>query len=156
MGLESSSYPRGVLIKSQKVERPSWDEYFMTLADTASTRSPCSRLKVGCILVKDNRIVSQGYNGFLPGVQHTSIVRDGHEQCTVHAEQNAVSDCAKRGGGSCGCVAYISHYPCLICFRLLLAAGIKKVIYRKDYKNDDIIETLSEWAGVEVIKNVLK
>ena len=74
-----------------------WDEYFKKLVLVTSERSPCERLQVGCILVKDNRIVSQGYNGFLPGCEHKSIIRDNHEQATVHAEQNAIADCAKRG-----------------------------------------------------------
>ena len=71
-------------------ERLSWDEYFSKIVETTSERSPCSRLQVGCLLVNDNRIVSQGYNGFLPGCPHKSIVRDNHEQATLHAEQNAL------------------------------------------------------------------
>ena len=82
--------------------RPTWDEYFKNVVEVTSTRSPCERLKVGCLLVKDNRIISQGYNGFLPGSPHESIVRDGHEQGTIHAEQNAICDCAKRGASCDG------------------------------------------------------
>ena len=77
-----------------KKERPNWDEYFKEIVQVTAKRSPCERLNVGCILVCDNRIVSQGYNGFLPGCEHKSIVRDGHEQATVHAEQNAICDAA--------------------------------------------------------------
>ncbi len=77
--------------------RPTWNEYFKEIVQVTAKRSPCDRLHVGCILVKENRIVSQGYNGFLPGADHRSVVRDGHEQATVHAEQNAIVDCAKRG-----------------------------------------------------------
>ena len=69
--------------------------------------------KVGCILVKDNRIISQGYNGFLPGAAHNSIIRNNHEQATVHAEQNAIADCAKRTVSCLDCIAYITHYPCI-------------------------------------------
>ena len=105
-------------------ERPDWDSYFTEIVEVTARRSPCSRLKVGCLLVKDNRIVSQGYNGFLPGRPHESIVRDGHEQATVHAEQNAICDCAKRGVECNNSTAYITHYPCIICTRILLAAGI--------------------------------
>ena len=79
------------------MSRPTWDEYFKQIVNVTATRSPCKRLQVGCLLVKENRIISQGYNGFLPGCDHFSIVRDGHEHSTVHAEQNA-ADCAKRGG----------------------------------------------------------
>ena len=71
------------------MERPDWDTYFKEIVQVTSKRSPCERLQVGCLLVKDNRIISQGYNGFLPGCTHKSIVRDNHEQATIHAEQNA-------------------------------------------------------------------
>ena len=67
--------------------RPDWDTYFKEIVQVTSKRSPCDRLKVGCLIVKDNRIISQGYNGFLPGCPHKSIVRDDHEQATIHAEQ---------------------------------------------------------------------
>jgi dCMP deaminase len=119
--------------------RPTWDIYFKEIVQVTATRSPCERLQVGCLLVTNNRIVSQGYNGFLPGCEHRSIVRDGHEQATVHAEQNAIADCAKRGVSCEGATAYITHYPCIICTRLLLAAGIKEIKYIHDYKNDELV-----------------
>ena len=112
-----------------QLSRPSWDEYFKEIVLLTKTRSPCHRLQVGCLLVKDNRIISQGYNGFLPGCPHESIIRDNHEQATLHAEQNALMDCAKRGVSCEGSTAYITHYPCIICTRLLLAGGIKKINY---------------------------
>ncbi len=129
----------GAAAELQK-QRPSWDEYFQEIVQVTAKRSPCTRLHVGCLLVKENRIVSQGYNGFLPGCPHTSIVRDGHEQATVHAEQNAVADCAKRGVSCQGCTAYITHYPCIICCRLLIAAGITTIKYINDYKNDALVD----------------
>ena len=132
--------------------RPSWDEYFKEIVLATLKRSSCERLRVGCLLVLDNRIISQGYNGFLPGCPHNSIVRDNHEQATVHAEQNSICDCAKRGVSCDGAVAYISHYPCLICTRLLLASGIKKIYYINDYKNDDLVEIFCEQKDVEIIK----
>ena len=119
--------------------RPTWDEYFTKIILATKERSACDRLKVGCILVKDNRIISQGYNGFLPGCPHKSIVRDKHEQATIHAEQNALMDCAQRGASCDGCTAYITHYPCLICARLLFAAGIQKIKYIENYKNDELV-----------------
>ena len=78
-------------------KRPDWHQYFTDIVWLTKDRSPCHRLQVGCLLVKDNRIISQGYNGFLPGAEHKSIVRNNHEQAIVHAEQNAIVDCAKRG-----------------------------------------------------------
>ncbi len=139
------------LLKSQE-KRLSWDEYFMSVAFLISSRSPCERLHVGCVIVKDNRIISAGYNGFLPGEPHKSIVRDNHEQATVHAEQNALIDCAKRGVSCDGSIAYITHYPCLNCCKLLLAAGIKEIKYINDYKNDPLNKILLDQCKVIINK----
>jgi len=134
------------------MERLTWDEYFSKIVKVTAERSPCERLQVGCLLVKENRIISQGYNGFLPGCPHESIVRDNHEQATLHAEQNALMDCAKRGVSCEGCTAYVTHYPCIICARLLLAGGIKKINYLNDYKNDELVEKFTEQCHVDVVK----
>jgi len=133
-------------------ERLSWDEYFSEIVKVASKRSPCERLQVGCLLVNDNRIISQGYNGFLPGCPHKSIIRDNHEQATLHAEQNALIDCSKRGISCKGSIAYITHYPCIICCRLLLAAEIKEIKYINDYKNDDLVKQFSDQCNVSIKK----
>jgi len=138
--------------ENRALSRPSWNEYFCEIVCATSRRSPCHRLQVGCILVKDNRIISQGYNGFLPGCPHRSIVRDGHEQATVHAEQNALCDCAKRGVSCDDSTAYITHYPCVICTRLLLASGISQIYYINDYKNDELVELLCNQKGVKLDK----
>jgi len=132
--------------------RPDWDTYFKKITLVTSERSPCERLQVGCVLVKENRIVSQGYNGFLPGCPHESIVRNNHEQATVHAEQNAIADCAKRGVDCNNSTAYITHYPCIICTRILLAAGIKEIKYINDYKNDELVEVFTNQCNVIVKK----
>ena len=132
--------------------RPTWNEYFRKLTELTATRSTCERLHVGCILVKNNRIVSQGYNGFLSGCEHKSITRDGHEQATLHAEQNAICDCSKRGVSCKGCIAYITHYPCIICARILLACGIKEIKYINDYKNDDLVEIFCDQMNVTITK----
>ena len=134
------------------MERLSWDEYFSKIVQVTSERSPCERLQVGCLLVKDNRIISQGYNGFLPGCPHKSIIRDNHEQATLHAEQNALIDCAKRGVSCNGSTVYITHYPCIICCRLLLAAEVKEIKYLNDYKNDELVETFTEQCKVSINK----
>ena len=132
--------------------RPNWDEYFKKIAIVTSERSACERLHVGCVLVKDNRIISQGYNGFLPGCPHKSIIRDNHEQATVHAEQNAIADCAKRGVNCLNSVAYITHYPCIICARILFASGINEIKYINDYHNDELVDILSEQCKVNITK----
>ena len=132
--------------------RPNWDEYFKQSALMTRTRSPCERLQVGCVLVNNNRIISQGYNGFLPGAPHESKMRDGHEQATVHAEQNAIADCAKRGVSCDGCTAYITHYPCVICMRLICASGVRKIKYINDYRNDPLTEYFAGLLGITIEK----
>lgn len=124
------------------MDRPDWDTYFSELIKITAKRSTCQKLHVGCMLVKDNRIVAQGYNGFIAGCPHQSCIRDGHEVGTVHAEQNAITDCAKRGVSCNECIAYITHYPCLNCAKLLLSSGIKQVIYLNDYNNDPLVQEL--------------
>lgn len=130
--------------------RLSWIEYFAGLCLLISSRSPSKRLKVGCILVNDNHLISAGYNGFLPGLPHESIMRDNHEINTVHAEQNAISDAAKRGIPVLGASAYITHFPCINCCKILLASGIKEVYYLDDYRNDDVVIKLFEDSGVKL------
>lgn len=93
-----------------------------------------------------------GYNGFLAGAPHSSCVRDGHEIATVHAEQNAISDAARRGVSVNGATAYITHFPCVNCAKILISAGIKSVRYLHDYHNDDIVYRLFEESGISVSK----
>jgi len=123
-----------------ELDRPSWSSYFCEIVKLTATRSSCNRLQVGCILVLNNRIVSQGYNGHLPNCPHESVMENGHEIATIHAEQNALIDCAKRGVSCNGCIAYITHYPCVNCAKLLLAAGIKEIFYINDYRNSVLVE----------------
>ena len=136
--------------------RPSWDEYFMATAVLISTRSNCERLHVGCIIVtggdRKNRLVAAGYNGYLPGTPHVSRVRDGREQATVHAEQNAIADAARRGSSVDGCVAYVTHFPCINCAKILAASGIAEIKYHADYCNDPLVEPLLQEAGIKIEK----
>ena len=133
-------------------DRISWKDYFTEIVKLVSKRSPCTRLNVGCVLVKDNRIISTGYNGFLPGAEHKSIVRDNHEQATCHAETNSIADCSKRGVSTLGSEAYITHYPCINCFKILVASGISKIFYIQDYKNDELVEELAKGIGISIEK----
>ena len=134
-------------------ERISWNEYFMSIALLVSCRSCCERLHVGCVIVdKDNHIVSVGYNGFLAGAPHTSRIRDNHEQSTIHAEQNSISYAARYGIALNNCIAYISHYPCINCAKILCSSGIKKIFYHNDYKNDDIATEILQDAHVKILK----
>jgi dCMP deaminase len=135
-------------------QRPSWDDYFMAMALLIASRSPCQRLHVGCVLVStgksSNRLIAAGYNGFLPGAPHISRVCHDHEQGTVHAEQNAITDAAKRGVSVCGATAYITHYPCVNCAKILIASGIKNIKYHSDYRNDPIVPLLLEESEVSI------
>tara|TARA_Y100000389_G_scaffold204970_1_gene261421 strand:- start:20115 stop:20522 length:408 start_codon:yes stop_codon:yes gene_type:complete len=134
------------------MERPSWDEYFKSISILTASRSSCSRLNVGCVIVRNNRIIAQGYNGHLPGTPHNSLIVDGHEQATVHAEQNAIADCAKRGVSCNNSTAYITHYPCINCCKILLASGICKIKYINDYKNDNTIDTFIQNTNTSIEK----
>ena len=133
-------------------ERPSWDQYFKDLVLLTSTRSSCNRLHVGCIFVKNNRIIAQGYNGYISGCKHEPIIKDNHNIATIHAEQNAITDCAKRGVSSEDCCAYITHYPCFNCMKLMVSCGIKNIYYINDYKNDNNVENLATEAQINILK----
>jgi dCMP deaminase len=136
--------------------RPSWDEYFMATALLMASRSACGRLHVGCVLVSggthSNRVIAAGYNGFLPGCSHDSRVRDGHEQGTVHAEQNAIADAARRGVSVAGATAYISHFPCITCAKILAAAGVRAIKYHFDYANEPLVTEVCGEAGVDIVR----
>lgn len=132
--------------------RISWEEYFMGIALLISSRSPSKRLKVGSVIVKDNRIISAGYNGFPSGTPHISIMRDDHEQNTLHAEQNAIADAARRGTPIQDSTIYISHYPCINCTKFIIASGIKEIIYYDNYRNDEIVNKLLEDAKINIKK----
>jgi len=134
------------------MDRISWTEYFSDLAKLVSKRSPCERLQVGCVLVKNNRIIATGYNGFLPNAEHKSIVVDNHEQATIHAEQNCIADCAKRGVETSDSIAYVTHYPCINCYKILVASGIKEINYIDDYKNNAIIEEINQNLNIKINK----
>lgn len=132
--------------------RLNWDNYFMSVAYLITARSTCHRLHVGCVIVKDNRILSSGYNGFLPKAPHKSYVRNNHEQATVHAEQNAITDCARRGVMVKDASAYITHFPCINCAKILAASGIKHIKYHEDYKNDDLVNTILQNVNISIDK----
>jgi dCMP deaminase len=133
-------------------ERLNWDEYFMSIALLASQRSPCKRLHVGSVVVKDNRVISMGYNGYIPGAPHISRLIDDHEQSIIHSEVNALADCAKRGASLANAKIYVTHYPCINCFRSIAACEIKEVIYLEDYKNDTIVQQLASDSGITLRK----
>lgn len=143
-------------LTAQLESRPSWDDYFMATAFLLASRSSCDRLHVGCLIVsggsEKNRIIAAGYNGFLPGTPHRSRVCEGHEQGTVHAEQNAIADAARRGSSVGGAMAYVTHFPCISCAKILAAAGIRTIKYHIDYRNDPLVREVLGEGGVEIVQ----
>ena len=146
------------LIKNLKLliennnERTNWDEYFMSIALLISSRSPSEKLKVGSVIVSDNRILSSGYNGFPANTPHKSINRDGHEINTLHSEVNSIGDAAKRGVIINNSTIYITHYPCINCCKSIISCGIKKIIYLNDYKNDNVVKILLDNSKIIIKK----
>lgn len=139
--------------------RPSWDEYFMSIAEQVSGRSTCVRRHCGAVIVKQKRILATGYNGVPTGLRHCEDVgclRDRlgipsgqqHELCrAIHAEQNAVVQAARHGTTIDGSTAYCTHQPCVLCAKILINAGIVEIVYRDSYPDALAEELLSE-AGV--------
>jgi dCMP deaminase len=140
------------LLTKDNKERLGWDEYFMSIALLASQRSPCERLHVGSVIVKDYRLISMGYNGYISGAPHISRVKDDHEQSIIHSEINAIADCAKRGTSLKDSKIYVTHYPCLNCFRSIAACGIKEIVYLNDYKNNNIVQLLADDSSINIRK----
>ena len=139
---------KGTLILSNK-----WDIRYLQLAQEVASWSKDPSTQLGAIAVGNKgQVLSQGYNGFLSGCPHTSIIENDHEQATVHAEQNAIADCAKRGVSCEGCTALITHYPCINCMKILCASGIKEIKYLEDYKNDKNVKYLSEISKISINK----
>lgn len=144
-------------------ERASWDEYFLSFARLAARRSTCLRRQVGAIIVKDRHIISTGYNGAPKGVRHcseTGCIREKlgipsgqrHELCRgLHAEQNAIIQAALCGVPTAGGIIYCTNQPCIICAKMIINAGINKVIYQDGYTDELSNEMLNE-AGVELVR----
>ena len=135
-------------------QRIPWNQYFMAQAVLLSLRSTCTRLEVGATLVKDRRIIAGGYNGAVSGdnhcIDHGCYVVDGHCLRTIHAEMNALLQCAKLGISTDGAEIYVTHFPCLHCTKAILQAGIKKIYYLHDYHNDPYAIELIQKLGVAI------
>lgn len=133
-------------------KRIDWDQYFMVQAALLASRSTCTRLSVGAVLVRDKRIIGSGYNGAVAGDEHCIDVgcylRDGHCVRTIHAEMNALLQCAKFGTSTDGAMVYVTDFPCLQCTKSLLQAGITQINYLRNYHNDDYAMKLIELKGV--------
>lgn len=138
----------------EKYKRPNWDDYFMAIARIVGTRSTCDRLRAGAVLVKDNRIISTGYNGSPPGLPHCDgeeghLMEEGHCVRTIHGEHNVILQAAVTPGAStAGSTLYTKFSPCVHCAKYLVAAGIKRVVLGKIYRNADAVKYL-EKAGIK-------
>lgn len=136
------------------MERISWHQYFMAQCHLLALRSTCDRLKVGATIIRDNRIIAGGYNGSISGGVHCidegCYVIDGHCVRTIHAEMNAILQCAKFGVATEGATMYVTHFPCLNCCKAIIQSGIKTVYYANDYRNHPFAEELFQQAGVHV------
>ena len=144
-------------------KRPSWDEYFMGMAKLTSQRSTCLRRKVGAVIVKDKHIVATGYNGAPSGLSHCAElggclreqlkVPSGqrHELCrALHAEQNAIIQAATLGQSIEGASIYITHQPCSICSKMIINAGIERIVVDEGYPDELATKLLAE-AGIKVV-----
>lgn len=143
-------------------KRPSWDEYFISIAKLVATRSTCLRRQVGAVVVKDKQVLATGYNGAPTGITHCDQVGclreeleipsgQRHEICrALHAEQNAFLQAAKHGVNLSESSLYITVQPCSICAKMIINAGIKKVIIAGDYPDEFALDFLKE-AGIEMV-----
>lgn len=143
--------------------RPTWDEYFLEVMHALAKRATCSRGRTACVIVKDNQIIASGYVGSPPGLPHCDEV--GHlmkkmideegvvsEHCvrTIHAEQNAICQAAKRGVSVNGATLYCKLSPCRICAMLLIACGIKRIVAEYRYQKGAESEEMLKQAGIEI------
>lgn len=143
--------------------RPSWDEYFIEIVNVVKKRSTCCRRRVGALIVKDKKILSTGYNGAPTGIKHCEEVgclRDKmgipsgqrHELCRgLHAEQNAIVHAAHSGVSIAGSTIYVTNQPCILCAKMIINAGIERIVYEEGYPDELAMELLNE-AGVDVLK----
>lgn len=121
---------------------------FMEMVKLLSLRSNCPRKQVGCILVKDNRVIAMSYNGVLPGIDPKEGIDEEGNSKTVHAEINLIAYCAKQGIATEGCILYITLSPCVKCAEAIIQAGITTVYYLEDYRDPSGEELLNKFITV--------
>lgn len=143
--------------------RQSVDEYFMEISSVVAKRATCLRTQVGAVIVRDNRILSTGYNGAPHGLAHCldiGCIREQndtpsgerHELCrAVHAEQNAIIQAAIHGVSTENAIIYSTHQPCILCAKMIINAKIRRVVYRGNYPDTNALEFLKQ-ANVELVK----
>ena len=150
-------------MKTASRVRPDWDTYFMEMAKLASKRSSCLRRAVGAVLVKDRRLLATGYNGVPSGVTHCEVTGclreklsvpsgERHELCRgLHAEQNAIIQAAFHGVSIREAVLYCTNLPCIICAKMLINAGVRRIVYVEGYA-DALTEEMLREVGMELVR----
>ena len=163
---ETPSESRKKTASAAQPRRPSMDEYFMRIAHLVGTRTTCLRRAVGAVIVKEKHILSTGYNGAPAGMRHcieTGCLREKHgvpsgekhELCRgVHAEQNAIIQAAAFGTPVRGSSMYSTTYPCTICAKMIINAGIKEVVFDVDYE-DELSRSIFEESGIRLRRIVM-
>jgi dCMP deaminase len=145
------------------MERPSWDEYFMEMAMLTAKRSTCMRRNVGAVIVQDKHIIATGYNGAPKGIPHCEEIGgclrekmnipsgERHELCrALHAEQNAIIQAATLAQSIEGASIYITNQPCVICAKMIINAGIKRIVVKEGYPDKLAVDLLAE-AGLKIV-----
>ena len=138
--------------------RPTWDEYFIKIAEMVGSRSTCDRAHVGAVITKSKVILSTGYNGAPRGLPHCDDIGheivDGHCIRTVHAEANAIAQAARNGAAIEGATIYLTISPCYDCFKMMVNAGILGVVYKQFYSSryglSKAVLDLSKKTGVKI------
>jgi dCMP deaminase len=136
------------------LDRATWDEYFMSIAQVVATRSTCPRKYVGAVLVRNRTILSTGYNGSIRGMPHCSdvghMMEEGHCVATIHAEANAIIQAARNGVMIEGATNYVTASPCWSCFKQLANAGITRICYGEFYRDERIFD-IAKKIGIELV-----
>jgi dCMP deaminase len=136
--------------------RPDWDSYFMKIASAVSERSTCDRAAVGCVLVRDKRILTTGFNGSPSGQPHCDevghLMVEGHCVRTIHAEMNAIIQAALHGVSTRGATCYVTHFPCINCTKALINAGIVRLVYSVAYRQDENALEFLRLANIEIVQ----
>jgi len=135
--------------------RPEWDTYFMKIAQDVAARSTCDRAFVGAVLVREKRILTTGFNGSPAGLPHCEevghLMMDGHCVRTIHAEANAIIQAALHGVSTKDSTCYVTHFPCLSCAKMLINAGIMRLVYDNQYRVDENTLEFLRLAEVELV-----
>ena len=148
------------------IERMDWDTYFFEILEVIKQRSGCLRRKVSALIVSDKRILATGYNaspvGVIDCVNRGCCLREKAKQgeclencMAVHAEMNAILQCARYGINTNGATIYVNTFPCVNCMKAIINASIKEIVYLEDYKNTELSRQLAEESGIKIRKYLI-